>query len=137
MGLSDFGLGKLISPPSKPDYDSLLGLPPELFSSPAVQQVWAQQVAVNQAQANLAQQAQAAPTSRVPRHEHARSMLIDRLNGVLGTFVMSTDDFLLAHIHKDQVYIFFIHNDRAGYLADDANLYPSDKLVTQVRLIWT
>ena len=69
----------------------------------------------------------------------ARNMLFDRLMGVNRDMVfdIGVNDFIYPVHHGDKVYIFFIHNDRAGYLEDNADLYPSDKLVTQVRLIWS
>lgn len=70
-------------------------------------------------------------------HQQARSMLFSRLNGLSTGFVMRQTDFILTHVHKDKVYIFFITEDKAGHLEDDKNLYPSDKLITQIRLLWS
>lgn len=69
-------------------------------------------------------------------HENAKSMLFSRLHGFNYGFVMKQDDFLLPHVSPAKVYVFFIHGDRVGHLEDDIAIFPSDQLITQIRLLW-
>ena len=71
-------------------------------------------------------------------HEHARSMLFSRLNGLAGsTFAIRTNDFIWPHVTGDKVYVFFVCDNKAGHLEDQSALFPSDKLITQIRLLWS
>lgn len=114
------------------DYETIkniMNMPPDMFrSAQNQQQNVAQQLAAVQAQQHAV---------RVDPHKSAYSLLMSRLHGVAGAFVMSTNDYLFTHVHTDKVFVFFVHNDRAGHLEDDINLFPSDKLITQVRLLWS
>ena len=73
----------------------------------------------------------------VNKSQKAASMLFGRLHGISGTFEMKKDDFMLPIVTNDKVFIFFIHESRAGHLEDDAAIFPSDKLITQIRLLWS
>lgn len=93
---------------------------------------------MNNAYSYMQTQIQANPPRQVPLHEHARDMLLKRLYGVTGlAFKLGTNDFLWTHVTADKVFIFFVCHERAGHIEDDAMLFPSDRLITQLRLIWT
>lgn len=109
-------------------YHDIMNLPPDNFNSQMSQQNMARQLAAAQAQQHAV---------RVDLHKNAYSMLMSRLHGVAGSFIMGANDYLFTHVHTDRVFVFFVHNDRAGHLEDDINIFPSDKLITQVRLLWS
>lgn len=44
-------------------------------------------------------------------------------------------DHISTALGKDKVFVFIVQNDRAVALEDDASLFPSDTLVTQLRLL--
>lgn len=126
--MSVSGLGNLIYPYR----NTAQNVTQEAYNSQELQQLYQYQ------QASMQQNVQQAAAIRpVPIHEHAQQLLMGRLHGLATMFTMSTNDFLLCHMHGEKVYVFFIHDDRVGYLEDDANLFPSDKLVTQIRLLWS
>jgi hypothetical protein len=105
----------------------------------------AQENFANQYNQMLAQQAQLGHAQGVQNynpnptppsvHATALSMLKMRLGGVDNTFQLNPDEMLLCHVADDTVYIFFVLKGKGGYLQDEVSLFPSDKLVTQFRLI--
>jgi hypothetical protein len=65
--------------------------------------------------------------------ENRKSMIAMRLrleDGMKWPF-----DFLETHWHDDTVYVFLVANGKPVMLQDDAGLFPSDTLITQLRLI--
>ena len=66
-----------------------------------------------------------------PRSRH--HMLAMRLRITEGAR-MPFDD-LHTSLGKEKVFVFIVQNDQAVTLEDDRNLFPSDTLVTQLRLI--
>lgn len=50
---------------------------------------------------------------------------------------MLTFDFIMAYKYKrsDSVVVFFVHNDKPGMLEDGWDLFPSDELITKLRLL--
>lgn len=44
-------------------------------------------------------------------------------------------DFITAHEAGDKVFVFVVHNGQPLVIEDDKDLFPSDKLVTQLRLL--
>ena len=43
--------------------------------------------------------------------------------------------FITAHKTADKVVVFFVQKDEPGYVMDAWDLYPSDTLITQLRLV--
>lgn len=43
--------------------------------------------------------------------------------------------FLSAHIGSDKAFVFIVHNEQAVTLEDDRGLFPSDRLITQLRTL--
>lgn len=68
-------------------------------------------------------------------HAKAITLLKMRLAGVGGNFDIAKDEFLVCHVAKDTVYTFFVINGKGGVLEEETALFPSDKLITQLRLI--
>ena len=44
-------------------------------------------------------------------------------------------EFIMPHKSKETVYVFIVHEGKPTYLEDGWNLYPSDALVTKLRLL--
>lgn len=103
----------------------------------------AQQIAQNALAMQAIQSAIAMPPNQLTdniketTNKRAERLLLDRLRGVKGDFKYTSTDFLFSHVHTDRVFVFFVHDGRGGHLEDDLSLYPSDKLITQLRLIWS
>lgn len=75
------------------------------------------------------------PTPVQP-HARARGMLLDRLGGVRGTMEIHRDNFLMCHVAKGMVYVFYLlGDDRSGVTKEDINIFPSDKLVASLRMV--
>ena len=109
-------------------------------------QLIAQQHALNiqQAQAqnahqfgNISQQAAAQQPKKdnARLNERALQLLTLRLNGVKCMLKLGPDDFLICHCTTDVVYTFFVFKGKSGNVEEDINIFPSDKLLTQLRLI--
>jgi hypothetical protein len=101
------------------------------------------------AQANQAAQAQAShhmdaqgyqyPQPHKPPepniHVRALRLLKARLAGLDSTYNIASDEVILTHVHQDKVYVFFVLKGRAGHFEDEAALFPSDGLITKIRII--
>lgn len=74
-------------------------------------------------------------TQKALRNERALSLLTMRLGGVKNALRLGTDDFLVCHTTLDTVYVFFVLNGREGNTKEEIDIFPSDKLLTQLRLI--
>lgn len=82
--------------------------------------------------ANPAQQANTTPSY----HTRARELLINRLCGVKGDFYMDQKEFLWCHVYDEQVYVFYAFKDsRVGHLEEGVSEFPSDTIITQIRLL--
>jgi hypothetical protein len=94
--------------------------------------------AAQQAQNSIAQQnahyAQAQP-SNFHLHARARGLLLDRLGGIEGPCRINPNDFLMCHVFDGIVYIFFIFDKKEGMTKESTDLFPSDKLVAQMRMV--
>lgn len=80
----------------------------------------------------LAQQA----GSNIPKPDPTM-LLRQRLGGLSGTLNIKSADFLHAHVLDDAVIVFYIFGGQEGHLRDDVALYPSDTLITQIRMVMT
>ena len=68
-------------------------------------------------------------------HARARGMLIQRLGGVAADFNVNENDFLMCHVTGGTVYIFFLLNGREGVTTESMDIFPSDKIVAQLRMV--
>lgn len=64
-------------------------------------------------------------------------MIWARLLGVgrPSTGVEHNFQHLSAHIGSDKAFVFVVHNEQAVVLEDDPGLFPSDRLITQLRAL--
>lgn len=91
-----------------------------------------------QRQMELLKQAQGGPFSTNPMpglHERAREMFLKRLGGLRAEHKVKLGDFVAAHVHGTTVYLFYVFDGREGVIKEDIDLFPSDQLITQFRMI--
>jgi hypothetical protein len=105
---------------------SLMANVPEAFDSNALaQQIWAQ-----------AQQAPPPTTkSNPPLHVRAKELFLKRVGGIRAEMTLKPDDFLQMHVYQDTVFVFFLFNGKEGVVSEPVDLFPSDQLITQFRLL--
>lgn len=69
-------------------------------------------------------------------HSRADRLLRDRLIGIRGRFDLAQHEMMMVHVYHETVYIFYVfEGGKAGHLTDPIDLFPSDELVTQLRLL--
>jgi hypothetical protein len=138
-------------PPSKWDLsgfkmfdDSILGIDnvhrsaieQQLIAAQANQMLAAQaqqmQPFLNQATAQAVQQP---PDPRGKANEKALHLLMMRMQGVRNTLRLGADDFMCCHVREDTVHVFFVLKGNSGNTSEQVDIFPSDKLITQLRLI--
>ena len=92
---------------------------------------------LNQQLLGQAQQTQQPPPKdiRGQTNERALHLLMMRLSGVRGQLRLGKDDFMCCHVREDTVHVFFVLNGRSGNTEEHVDIFPSDKLLTQLRLI--
>ena len=132
MSIKDYFLPQIINP------SPLLSLDIWEDRQRAAQSQCSQaQLAQNLAQNQYTQaQIQAQQYNPEPNiHVKAMSLLKLRLAGLDSKFHMTSDEFLTCHVSAGIVYIFFVIGGKAGHLEEETALFPSDKLITQFRLI--
>lgn len=79
---------------------------------------------------------QAAVNNTVPSLDHiALDLLKRRMAGVTGTFRLNRDEFLTCYVSSGTVYVFFVLNGKAGHFVEEVTIFPSDKMLTQIRMI--
>jgi hypothetical protein len=67
----------------------------------------------------------------------AREMFLKRMGGLRAELRVASDDFLQCHVYNDQVYVFYCFGGRHGVTLEPIDLFPSDQLITQFRLVLT
>jgi hypothetical protein len=72
-----------------------------------------------------------------PVHNKALRMLGDRLGTVDGYYKQKIDDFIACHVDTERrvVFVFFVFSGESGHTSEEINIFPSDKLITQLRMI--
>jgi hypothetical protein len=107
----------------------------------AVPDMWAQ---INQDElkrqlyhnAQQAQQAVASPSQITPSlSNRARELFLKRLGGIRAEYKVKLGDFVQCHVHADQVFVFFCFAGKEGVVKEQLDLFPSDMLITQFRMI--
>jgi DMSO/TMAO reductase YedYZ molybdopterin-dependent catalytic subunit len=67
----------------------------------------------------------------------ARELFLKRMGGLRAELKVDKDDFLQCHIFNEQVYVFYCFGGRHGVTLEPIDLFPSDQLITQFRLVLT
>ena len=84
-------------------------------------------------QNNAYEQAQ----KNINQHYRAQKLLIERLIGLSDERheIFTKDNFITCYVKKGTVYTFFVLSERAGVVEEDVNIFPSDKLISQLRMV--
>ena len=82
----------------------------------------------------------ATPNPRKLAHQEALDVLLTRLRYGSAAFKDVSNDagsphWLSAHVGDKVVHVFYMFNNDGGHLEDDKDLFPSDTLIAQLRLI--
>ena len=103
------------------------------------QQIYARQQDMRQANYSGGLDAQGyqlpIPPPTLTPHAKALHLLKLRLAGLDSKFNMGPEDFLCCHVHSTTVYVFFLFDGKSGVTQEESALFPSDKLITQLRMI--
>ena len=117
-------------------FGNLLGITNNVAQSPFDQsQARMEYELLKQAQAAQAQQPGVYTTPMPNLHERAREMFLKRLGGLRAEHKVKLGDFIAAHVHGTTVYLFYVFDGREGVVKEDIDLFPSDQLITQFRMI--
>lgn len=66
----------------------------------------------------------------------AKELFLNRLKGVRGTgFRREERDFIETHIIDDKVFLFYMLRGKEGVVSEGVDIFPSDTLIAQFRLI--
>jgi hypothetical protein len=65
----------------------------------------------------------------------AREMFLKRMGGLRQELQIAAEDFVHCHIYGDKVYLFYCFAGRDGCVKEDIDLFPSDQLITQFRMV--
>jgi hypothetical protein len=73
------------------------------------------------------------PGSTLP--ERAREMFLKRMGGIRAELRIADSDFLQCHIYGEVVHLFYCFGGRAGVTQESIDMFPSDTLITQFRMV--
>jgi hypothetical protein len=76
-----------------------------------------------------------APNQQVALASRAREMFLKRMGGIRNELRIAPDDFLQCHIYGEVVHLFYCFGGRAGVTQESIDLFPSDQLITQFRMV--
>jgi hypothetical protein len=65
----------------------------------------------------------------------ARELFISHMSGATEFFRVKADDFLYCHAANDTVYMFYLFDGKGGMVSEPLDVFPSELLVTQFRMI--
>ena len=74
-------------------------------------------------------------TNVVTLASRARELFLKRMGGVRAEMAVAPNDFIQCHVHNDIVYVFFCLSGKEGVTKEQIDLFPSDTLITQFRMI--
>jgi hypothetical protein len=69
-------------------------------------------------------------------NQRAREMLLKRIGGIKAEHKIVPGDFLTCHCYADVVHVFYCHNGNSGVTQESIDLFPSDTIITQFRMIF-
>lgn len=73
------------------------------------------------------------PTPSLPMR--AKELFLKRMGGIRAEMTMAPNDFLQMHVFEDQVIVFFCFNGKEGVVKEQMDIFPSDQLIAQFRMI--
>jgi hypothetical protein len=65
----------------------------------------------------------------------AREMFLKRMGGIRAELTIAPEDFLHCHVYGETVYVFYCFAGRDGCAKESIDLFPSDQLITQFRMV--
>jgi hypothetical protein len=65
----------------------------------------------------------------------AREMFLKRMGGIRAELHIAADDYLHCHIYGETVFLFYCFSGRDGCVKEGIDLFPSDQLITQFRMV--
>ena len=65
----------------------------------------------------------------------ARELFLRRMGGIRAEMIVASGDFLQCHVYNEQVYVFYCFGGRHGVTLEPIDMFPSDQLITQFRLV--
>jgi hypothetical protein len=75
------------------------------------------------------------PPTTVVLESRAREMFLKRVGGLRSELRLAENDFLQCHIYGEVVHLFYCFSGKAGVTQENIDMFPSDQLITQFRLI--
>ena len=67
----------------------------------------------------------------------AREMFLKRMGGIRAEMKLAAGDYLNCHVYGEMVFVFYVFSGREGCAKEHIDLFPSDQLITQFRLVLT
>jgi hypothetical protein len=115
---------------------------PEEWAAQAAQaaqgvQLYSQQAMANAQNQNWSSAQNAYPPPPPDYHDRARKLFIDRMCGVRGEFGLKPGDFFHCHLHGDTMFVFFLLGGKEGIVKEAVDVFPSDQLIAQFRMVVT
>jgi hypothetical protein len=65
----------------------------------------------------------------------AREMFLKRMGGIRAELRIAEGDYLQCHVYGEVVHVFYCFGGRPGVAQESIDLFPSDQLITQFRII--
>ena len=65
----------------------------------------------------------------------AREMFLKRMGGIRAEMKVQPTDFLQCHVTQDMVFVFFCFSGKEGVVKEPIDMFPSDPLIAQFRMI--
>jgi hypothetical protein len=67
--------------------------------------------------------------------ERARELFLKRMGGIRSEMRVHRDDFVQCHIYGEVVHLFYCFGGKTGVAHEQMDIFPSDQLITQFRMI--
>lgn len=75
------------------------------------------------------------PSANLPISARAREMFLKRVGGLHQELRLNKDDFLHCQPYNDEIILFYLLRGKEGIVRQPIDLFPSDTLVAQFRLL--
>jgi hypothetical protein len=75
------------------------------------------------------------PADTATLSARAREMFLKRMGGIRAEMKLGTDDCIHCHIYGETVHVFYCLNGKSGTVNERIDLFPSDTLIIQFRLL--
>ena len=76
------------------------------------------------------------PPSPEQPNQLARQLFFARMGGVRGKFSLKSGDFLTTHVdHDDKIHVFYCFSGNSGVTQEPIDMFPSDTLIAQFRMM--